>query len=270
MIEAEARMTSCAELLDRLGPEEHVVQLYGTDDRLLIQNVGRFLSEGMKRGDGLLVIATPEHRTSLTGELRNESGYSKAVLEGRLVFLDARSTLARFMVDGMPDSDLFTAVVGEALQGVQARGVHAGVRAYGEMVGLLWQTGEQQAAIRLEELWNELLRCGDVSLFCAYPIDVLGPDFQPSKLDAIFCTHTHLLPGHGTLEDALNLAMDEVLGPRVQGLRQLMRNNHRPAWAAIPRAEALVLWLRNNLPGSVEEILARARKHCQPAFAVRS
>jgi MEDS: MEthanogen/methylotroph, DcmR Sensory domain len=267
---AEEAMTSCAELLDRLGPEEHVVQLYGTDDRLLAQNVGRFLSEGLKRGDGLLVIATPEHRTTLTGALRNESGYSMAVLEGRLVFLDAKSTLARFMVDGMPDSDLFLAVVGEALRGVRARAVHTGIRAYGEMVGLLWQAGEHDAAIRLEELWNELLRRSEVSLFCAYPIDVLGPDFQPAKLDAIFCTHTHLLPGDSALEDALNLAMDEVLGARVEGLRQLMRNNHRPAWAAIPKAEALVLWLRNNLPGSVEAILARARKHYQPAFVAPS
>jgi hypothetical protein len=263
-------MTSCAELLDQIGPEEHVVQLYGTDDRLLVQNVGRFLSEGMKRGDGLLVIATPEHRTSFTGELRNENGYAKAVLEGRLVFLDARSTLERFMVDGMPDSELFLAVVGEAVRGVRARAVYSGARAYGEMVGLLWLAGEREAAIRLEELWNELLRRSDVSLFCAYPIDVLGPDFESAKLDGIFCTHTHLLPGNGALEDALQLAMDEVLGPRVEGLRQLMRNNHRPAWAAIPKAEALVLWLRNNLPGSVEEILARARKHCQPAFAARS
>jgi MEDS: MEthanogen/methylotroph, DcmR Sensory domain len=263
-------MTSCAELLDRLEPEEHVVQLYGTDDRLLAQNVGRFLSEGMKRGDGLLVIATPEHRTSLTGELRNESGYSRAVLEGRLVFLDAKSTLARFMVEGTPDSELFHAVVGDALRGVRARAVRSGVRAYGEMVGLLWQAGDHDAAIRLEELWNELLRSSDVSLFCAYPIDVLGPDFQSSKLDAIFCTHTHLLPGGGALEDALNRAMDEVLGARVDGLRRLMQNNHRPAWAAIPRAEAMVLWLRNNLPGSVEEILARARQHYQPALAVRS
>jgi hypothetical protein len=263
-------MTSCAELLDRLGPEEHVVQLYGPDDQLLAQNVARFLSPGLKRGDGLLVIATPEHRTTLTRKLRNESGYPKAVLEGRLVFLDAKTTLGRFMVNGMPDSDLFLTVVGEALRGIRARAGHTGVRAYGEMVGLLWQGGEQQAAIRLEELWNELLRQNDVSLFCAYPIDVLGPEFQTSRLDPIFCSHTHLLPSDGALEDALNLAMDEVLGARVEGLRQLMRNNHRPAWAAIPKAEALVLWLRSNLPGSVEEILARARTYYQPALATRS
>ncbi len=51
-------MSSCPELLDGIESEEHVVQLYGNDDRLLTQNVGRFLSEGLKRGDGILVIAT--------------------------------------------------------------------------------------------------------------------------------------------------------------------------------------------------------------------
>jgi hypothetical protein len=54
-------MSSCPELLEAIGSEEHVV-LYGTDDRLLTQNVGRLLSEGLKRGDGILVIATSQHR----------------------------------------------------------------------------------------------------------------------------------------------------------------------------------------------------------------
>jgi hypothetical protein len=257
-------MSSCAELLDRLEPEEHVVQLYGTDDRLLTQNASRFLGEGLARGDGILIIATPEHRTTLTHHLRQDRNYSKAVLEGRLVFLDAYVTLGRFMVRGAPDPALFRSVVGDALQGVQARAGHTGVRAYGEMVGLLWKTGEYEAAVRLEELWNELLSLSDVSLFCAYPIDVFSAEFQSGKLDALLCAHTHLLPVDTALEGALNRAMDEVLGPRVNSLRPLIQTNHRPSWAAIPKAEALVLWLRNNLPGSADEILARARAYYQP------
>jgi DcmR-like sensory protein len=257
-------MSSCAELLDRLEPEEHVVQLYGDDDRLLTQNVGRFLSEGLKRGDGILVISTPEHRGTLARYLTQERGYSKAVLEGRLVFLDAEATLGRFMVRGVPDPELFASVVGEALQGVQARAVHTGVRAYGEMVGLLWKAGEYAAAVRLEELWNELLKSKDVTLFCAYPIDVFSPEFQAGKVDALLCAHTHLLPLDTALEGALNRAMDEVLGARVDGLRRLIQTNHRPSWGAIPKAEALVLWLRNNLPGSADQIINLARQYYQP------
>jgi hypothetical protein len=256
-------MSSCAELLDGLGPEEHVVQLYGADDKLLVDNVGHFLGEGLRRGDGILVIATPEHRISLTAILRKDRAYSKAVLEGRLVFLDAEFTLSRFMRNGAPDSEQFRSIIGEAVGGVRARAVHTGVRAYGEMVGLLWKAEEYTAAIQLERLWNELLRQSDVSLFCAYPIDVFDPEFQPAKVDALLCAHTHLLPVDPALEGALNRAMDEVLGERVNAVRPLIHSNHRPAWGAIPSAEALVLWLRNNLPGSAEEILARARTYCR-------
>jgi hypothetical protein len=257
-------MSSCAELLDRLEPEEHVVQLYGDDDRLLTRNVGRFLSEGLKRGDGLIVIAAAEHRGTLARQLGEERGYAKAVLEGSLVFHDAEAMLARFMVAGGPDPELFAQSVGEVLQGVQSRAVHSGARAYGEMVGLLWKAGQYAPAIRLEELWNELLKSNDVSLFCGYPIDIFSPDFQADKVDALLCAHTHLLPVNPALEGALNQAMDEVLGPRVDGLRHLVQTNHRPAWGEVPRAEALVLWLRNNLPGSADQIMRLARQYYLP------
>ena len=262
-------MSSCPELLDRLEPKEHVLQLYGSDDRLLILNVGRFLSEGLKRGDGLVVIATPEHRTSLTRQLRENRVYPEAVLEGRLVFLDAEATLARFMVDGAPDPELFRDVVGETLRGASARAVHTGVRAYGEMVGLLWKAGEHAAAVRLEELWNELLKQSDVSLFCAYPLDIFSPEFQSEKVDALLCSHTHLLPVDAALEEALNRAMEEVLGPRLDNIRGLIQANHRPSWGKIPKGEALVLWLRNNLPGSADRIMARAQEYYQPLAAGR-
>ena len=261
---------NCTELLDRLEAEEHVVQLYGDDDRLLTHNVGRYLSAGLRRGDGLLVIATPEHRHTLVRQLSPEPGYAKAILESRLVFLDAETTLSRFLVNGWPDRRLFRSVVGEALRGVQSRAGHTGVRAYGEMVGLLWKSGEQAAAIELEKLWNQLLASSDACLFCAYPIDVFGPDFQQSKLDELLCAHTHLLPVDQGLESALNRAMDEVLGDRAGRVRELIQANHRPAWGAIPRAEALVLWLRNNLPGSAESILRRARQHYQPGTIANS
>jgi len=262
-------MSSCPELLDRLQPEEHVVQLYGKDDRLLILNVGRFLSEGLRRGDGLLVIATAEHRSSLARQLRAARAYPKAVLEGRLVFLDAEATLGRFLVNGAPDLELFRRVVGETLQGVSGRAVHTSVRAYGEMVGLLWKAGNHAAAVSLEELWNELLKQSNVSLFCAYPIDIFCTDFHAERVDALLCNHTQLLPVDGALEEAVNRAMEEVLGRRLDNIRGLIRANHRPSWGKIPKAEALVLWLRNNLPGSADQIMARAQEYYQPLPAAR-
>jgi hypothetical protein len=254
-------MTPRAELLEHPLPEEHFVQLYGKDDRLLIRNVSRYLSEGLRRGDGLLVIATAEHRGTLVRHLSGERAYPKAVLEGRLVFLDAETTLNRFLVDCEPDQSRFEGIIGEAIRGVRARAGHNGVRAYGEMVGLLWKDGRFSAAVRLEELWNRLLESSDVSLFCSYPIDVFSPEFKASSVDALLCAHTHLVPTDSAVEEALRRAMDDVLGARADGLRNLMQTNHRPAWASMPKAEAIILWLRNNLPGSADQILNRAREY---------
>jgi hypothetical protein len=133
------------------------------------------------------------------------------------------------------------------------------------MVGLLWLQGQLSAAVRLEQLWNELLEASDVSLYCAYPIDVLGPDFHHASVDPLLCSHTHLVGTEPTLESSLNRAMDEVLGGRVDGLRNLIQSNHRPAWGEVPKAEAIILWLRHNLPGSAEKIIQRTREYQQLA-----
>jgi hypothetical protein len=78
-----------------------------------------------------------------------------------------------------------------------------------------------------------------------------------------------MVPIDDELERALNRAMDEVLGERVTALRALIRANHRPSWGEVPRSEAIILWLRNNLPGSASQILALARQYYQPLASAR-
>jgi hypothetical protein len=193
-------MSSWSELLDRAEPEEHVVQLYGGDHQLLVRNVSRYLVEGLKRGDGLVVIATGEHTEAIVRQLTEESAEaSQALSDGRLVVLDAQATLDRFMVDGQPDQDLFRAVVGSVLQEVRGRSATGKIRAFGEMVGILWVDGEQDAAARLEQYWNELLTGSTFSLFCAYPIDIFDGESQAGGLEAVLCSHTHMYAGPRTM-----------------------------------------------------------------------
>lgn len=64
------------------------------------------------------------------------------------------------------------------------------VRAYGEMVALLWDEGNATGALRLEELWDELQRETEFSLLCAYPEDALGGEADCARVHA---AHTHVL-----------------------------------------------------------------------------
>ena len=263
-------MTYSARLLDLPEPTGHFVQLYGQDTRLLTRNLVRYLSEGLRRGDGLLVIALPEHSEPVVEELRQDRAYSRAILEGCLVFLDAETTLGQILVDDRPDRDRFNEVIGGSLRRVQERAGHSGIRAYGEMVGLLWRQGRFTAAAQLEECWNGLLRVNSLSLFCAYPIDVFGDEFRFETVDQVLCAHTHMLPVDDVLETALDRAMNEVLGPRVPSLRSIMKSNHRPSGGVVPKSEAIILWLRNNLPGSADQILQLARQYYAPLAAART
>jgi len=250
-------------VLQTPGPHGHYVQLYDSDTGLLASNVAYYLFEGLKVGESALVIATPEHRDAFILELGKLGvNTEKAVREGRLLFFDAVRTLGELLIDGQPDWVRFERVIGAAMNKVQASGP-TGLRAYGEMVGVLWTAREYTAAIRLEEFWNKLLHGGGFSLFCSYPIDIFAADFQISGVDSVLCDHTHLIPGYSddALESALNRAMDERLGARALGLRLLIKANYRPSWAVLPKAEGIILWLRNNLPHEAEEILGVARRY---------
>ena len=74
-----------------------------------------------------------------------------ACFRGRLLLLDAEETLATFMAGRMPDAELFMATVGGVIEKRLRTGGTSGLRAYGEMVDVLWKAGNTDGALKLEE-----------------------------------------------------------------------------------------------------------------------
>jgi PAS domain S-box-containing protein len=148
------------------APERHTVQVYETDG-YLVQRVVAFLAEGLRARERCVTVATRTHRELIQNGL-TASGLDVAqvIASGDLVLLDANETLATFMVGGTPDPARFQLSVGAAV----GRATHGGrrVRAFGEMVDLLWRDGHVEAALQLERLWNELAKKHDFDLLCAY------------------------------------------------------------------------------------------------------
>jgi MEDS: MEthanogen/methylotroph, DcmR Sensory domain len=239
----------------------HVVQFYQGDEQALARNVARFFHDGMVRGQGVVAIATAGRRAAIVRELALLNvDVEAAVQSGSVLLLDAEETLGRLSLDDRPDPQRFEWVIGSVLCGLRNVTGLREVRAYGEMVGILWEAGRPAEALRLEELWNGLMEREELELFCGYPVDVFGTGFGIAEMDPVLCAHTHLVPADAdrALEAAVERAMDDVLGARSDLLRPLMKANYRPSWAVLPRGEAIVLWLRNNLPGTADDILRRA------------
>jgi hypothetical protein len=248
-------------IIDRPAPRAHMVQFYKADHAMLATNVTQYLWEGARRGDGLLVIAGRQHAESFRQDLtKRGADLGTMTRSKRIAFFDAPDILARVMTRGRPSWDLFREVIASAMGEVRPLKKRAAFRVYGEIVGILWKARNFSAAIQIEQFTNRLLANSSSSLLCGYPIDVLGDDFQGPSLDALLCTHTHLLPTTKTnLGTAINRAMDDVLGSSAARYKVAMRSNRPTAWAMMPTGEAKALWLRNHLPRFADEILDLAQ-----------
>jgi PAS domain S-box-containing protein len=258
-------MQAVSQLAQTAEPSEHLVQFYDADRAAWAKSVGRYLAEGLTRGEAVLIIATPEHNKAITRQL-NILGCDpdSNAYRGRLAFCDAAQTLAKFMLAGEPDWDRFQRTIGGEMRRLISRSLDGRFRAYGEMVGVLWSAREFSSAIRLEEYWNRLLRSTKFKLFCGYPIDIFTDDFNHADVDAVVCAHTHVLPTgeNGDLQEAVTRALDEVSGSNTIELERLAQPTRHPN-THVPAAEAAILGLRNHLPGQARDIIGTARLYYQ-------
>ncbi len=167
----------------------HAVRFYESRQSIAGM-VGQFLGEGFVAGLPAVVIATPEHLDAIKGVLAARC-FDVARLEaaGDLIMTDAEATLARFMVDGMPDParfrDAITPLIERACRGRK----DCVIRAYGEMVDVLWKAGHTVAAVRLETLWNQLAQSHAFALLCGYS---MGHFYKDAAHQEICDLHTHV------------------------------------------------------------------------------
>lgn len=188
-----------------INTSDHYVQFYETD-AFLLDALGEFVSAGLEAGDSCIVIATEAHRQGLNTWLKaKRPKLPDAQTRGAYLWMDADETLAKMMVAGSPDPERFAAVVGSVI--ARAAEGHRHVRAFGEMVALLWAEGNPAAAVRLEELWNELRdRTQSFSLLCAYPMHGFAREVYGTSFAEICERHSRVLPDESyaalTNEDA--------------------------------------------------------------------
>ena len=145
----------------------HLVQFY-SDETALLQPLFEYIRTGLVHGHTCVVIATRNHVAELNKMLINDNMNIKRLQDnGQYLTFDAAETLSKFMVNGLPDQKLFSETVGSVIERAIEKG--AAVRAYGEMVAVLWKAGNKEGVIQLENIWNELGDKHSFSLYCAYP-----------------------------------------------------------------------------------------------------
>jgi hypothetical protein len=181
-----------------IAPSEHVVQIY-ENDKVFLDLLHGFVSDGFDAGDCVIVIATPSHLQALDKRLV-ASGFNLLELAAKKIYfpLEAEMVLSKFMINDWPDEQLFNQAVMDVISQAGAKQF----RAFGEMVALLWAKGHIGATVRLEHLWNKFCAKQAFCLFCAYP----QSGFTEDSGECV----AHICQAHSKLIAGVNQSRTEV------------------------------------------------------------
>jgi hypothetical protein len=175
-----------------VAPCEHVVQIY-TNENHFLNTLEGFAGSGLLSGDSVIIIATETHLNVLNQRLLDQGFDIPELISTHRYFpLDATETLAKFTINNWPEEQLFQDFISELPAVAKTNGRK--VRAFGEMVAVLWAKGLNGATVQLENLWHKLHALDHFSLYCAYPKSGFTRSYKDS-LDQICKAHSTIIDG---------------------------------------------------------------------------
>ena len=219
--------------------------------------VHEFAEAGLRRDQSVLIIAGSQQKDGILDRLEHSNFHVRALCNsGQLGVMEADKLLEQFTPSGVPDWARFRGAILPMLLRLQPCG--RGLRVYSQMAGLLWDDGKQEAAIRLEELWNALAVSIQFSLYCCYSMDTHCEASYAGPLEDVGRTHSDIL---GTSEDerfgdALDQASREIFGI---SLTQMAGVSRQDSARRFPSGQRTMLWVKRNLPMSTAQLAERAR-----------
>ena len=249
-------------LLADAGPSDHVVQLYQDQD-FLNRAVCRFAGAALANGEGLILVPTVKHWNAFRPRLIAEGiDVEAAQKRGQLTIVDADETLPRFMRGAMPDSPVFLGLAADVIARARGGSRYEKVRWWGEMVNILWERGDVAASMNLEDLFDQLAHKHDIAIFCSFLMDNFDGEIHTRMLPRLGENHSHLIPveDYARLERAVADALRDTVGPDEARVLESDLLSRYPATYNMPRAQAMLLALRQVLPTVSDSVLQRSGK----------
>jgi DNA-binding NarL/FixJ family response regulator len=173
----------------------HQVGLY-EDESSLMDAYTRFAEAALAAGTSLIAVLSGSRQDELQERLRARGlDVDRAIKERTYVRLDPTAVLSQFMVDGMPDEARFWRSATSAILDAASvsRGDRPRVAACGECASSLLEGGLPEAAIRLEQLWDELTRTLDLDVLCLYATHDPDGSHESPNFQRICAAHSTVL-----------------------------------------------------------------------------
>jgi DNA-binding NarL/FixJ family response regulator len=144
-------------------------------------------------GHSVIIVTIDSRRCAMHQRLQTRGvDLDGAIRERRYVALDPSDMLSQFMVDDWPDDLLFQQAVGpilvDALRASTSR--RPGVLVCGECAPTLLTEGKDDAAVRVEQLWDTFAQAHAVDTLCAYLVESPVHEKQETVFRRINAVHT--------------------------------------------------------------------------------
>lgn len=180
----------------------HELQVY-RNDAAFLEGFAKFIAGGLNAGNAVVAIATETHRQGLFQKLETQ-GFDLGALirSGSYTSIDVYETLSLFMPDDQPDParlghavSRFVKTASKAPAGGTRR-----VTACGECAPLLWSEGKLDAALRVEELWDEAAHKYGLNTLCGYLSGALEDEQGHEIFQKISSLHSAAVPCASALQ----------------------------------------------------------------------
>lgn len=144
----------------------HKVQVC-QDKTVQAELLTQYISDGLLNNEAVIITARPALRKSVWSKLQalglDMTSYKA---QGQIKLYDAELLLSTVLIDDAIDEHYFHTFFGSQIEAAQA--AYGKVRAFGEMLDILWQRELHDTALQLENLRNELCKKHELTVLCTY------------------------------------------------------------------------------------------------------
>ena len=148
----------------------HDAHFYSNDD-FLLDGFTQYIVTALNSESAVIVFAGESHRNSLISRLQAHGiDMTAAIDQRRYVPLDPADILSKFMVDDLPDPIRLFKVLNDLIATVSSDtgGAHTRVVACGGLAPVLLSQGKPESAIKLEQLWDQVVKKYGLDTLCTY------------------------------------------------------------------------------------------------------
>jgi DNA-binding NarL/FixJ family response regulator len=145
--------------------------VFCADVSAVVEGYARWAAAALEAGDPVVIVSSDVRQEQLRQQLHARGiDAVRAIKEGKLRSLRVADTRQQFMRDGRIEE----ALVWNAATSLIMDAARASTREYprvvvcGEIAPLLWMEGQAEAALRLEQIWDEIARTYNIDVFCPY------------------------------------------------------------------------------------------------------